>query len=97
MPFKQSLFLYFLLSGVLAFLPPTPIYSQSPTYSSEALEFLKLSEKQIEQEDFRGAIATLNKAMGILKETSRNHPLRIQAEKQLRIAKGPFYCSQIYP
>ena len=88
MPFKRILFLYFLFNCGLAFLPATPIYSQSPTYSSEALEFLKLSEKQIEQDDFRGAIATLNKAMGILKETSRNHPLRIQAEKQLRIAKG---------
>jgi hypothetical protein len=88
MPFKRSFFLYFVLSVGLVFLLATPIYSQSPTYSSEALAFLKLSEKQIEQEDFRGAIATLNKAMGILKETSRNHPLRIQAEKQLRIAKG---------
>ena len=63
-------------------------FSQPVTYNSRAEAFLELSEKQIAEEDFRGAIATLNQAMGILKETSRNHPLRIQVEKQLRIAKG---------
>ena len=72
----------------LIFSPIILVYSQSESYSSIALEHLKVSEQQIQQEDFRGAIATLNKAMGILKQTSRNHPLRIQVEKQLRIAKG---------
>jgi hypothetical protein len=88
MPFKKRLLSTLLFFGGLFLLPTIVLFSQPVTYSSEALEYLKLSEEQLEQEDFRKAIATLNQAMGILKETSRNHPLRIQVEKQLRIAKG---------
>ncbi len=88
MPSKQIFFQYFLICLWLALVPFASVFSQSTSFHSTAGEFLKLSEKQIEQENFREAIATLNKAMGILKETSRNHPLRIQVEKQLRIAKG---------
>ena len=88
MPFKGSVFLKYILCIWLSLQPFLSCFSQPTTYSSQALNYLKLSEQQIQQEDFRGAIATLNKAMGILKETSRNHPLRIQVEKQLRIAKG---------
>lgn len=88
MPSKQIFFQYFLICLWLALVPFASVFSQSTSFHSTALELLKLSEKQIEREDFRAAIATLNKAMGILKETSRNQPLRIQVEKQLRIAKG---------
>ena len=88
MPFKKFSFPRFLLLGGLVFYPLLSSFSQPVTYNSRAEAFLELSEKQIAEEDFRGAIATLNQAMGILKETSRTHPLRIQVEKQLRIAKG---------
>ena len=88
MPFKIFSFPRFLLLGGLIFYPLLSSFSQPVTYNSRAEAFLELSEKQIAEEDFRGAIATLNQAMGILKETSRTHPLRIQVEKQLRIAKG---------
>ena len=88
MPFKKFSLPRFLLLGGLIFYPLLSSFSQPVTYNSRAEALLELSEKQIVEEDFRGAIATLNQAMGILKETSRNHPLRIQVEKQLRIAKG---------
>ena len=88
MPSNQIFFQYFLICLWLALVPFASVFSQSTSFHSTALELIKLSEKQIEREDFGEAIATLNKAMGILKETSRNHPLRIQVEKQLRIAKG---------
>jgi len=88
MPFKSLFTLRFIVSVWLAFTPVYISFSQTQNYSTSAEHLLRQSEQQIQQEDFRGAIATLNKAMGILKETSRNHPLRIQVEKQLRIAKG---------
>ena len=88
MPFKSYFFLRVIFLFGATFAPVLLSLGQTVSYSTEALEYLKLSEQQLEQEEFRKAIATLNQAMGILKETSRNHPLRIQVEKQLRIAKG---------
>ena len=88
MPFRSSFFSRLLIFLGLVFYPTVTSFSQTGSYNSVAEELLEKSKNHIENEDFRSAIATLNQAMGILKETSRNHPLRIQVEKQLRIAKG---------
>ena len=87
MPFRSSFFSRLLIFLGLFFHPTVTSFSQTGSYNSVAEELLEKSKNHIENEDFRSAIAT-NQAMGILKETSRNHPLRIQVEKQLRIAKG---------
>ncbi len=79
--------LFFLLSLFVAIVA-TPVNLFSSSYSTTAESLLKDSQELIEKDEFRSAIATLNKAMGILKETSRSHPLRMEVEKQLRIAKG---------
>ena len=80
----------FLFCGCSAFLTASFLFSQTQSsfYGEEAKALLAESNKQIEQQEFRAAVATLNKAMGILKETSNKHPLRIKVEEQLRIAKG---------
>jgi hypothetical protein len=81
--------LYIFLTG---FLSCYPLFAAD----NEVLAERFLSEGKIlaEAGRFDESIRILNRGMGLLKEFSPNHPLRLSMESQLKITKGKFLVSR---
>lgn len=55
---------------------------------------LKKGQVEAEKGNFTEALSHYNKAMGYLRQASRNHPLVEEVEKQIRITKGRFLVAR---
>ena len=81
MQFFEKSFFFFFFSLLPLFSNPNPSY-----LSIEEL-LLKGSELA-DNEQYSESLRVLNQAMGMLKEIPREHPLRLETEKLIRLTKG---------
>lgn len=58
------------------------------------VSLLEKGKTEAEKGNFTQALSHYNKAMGYLRQTSRNHPLVEEVEKQIRITKGRFLVAR---
>ena len=60
----------------------------------EVEELLLEGKELADNEQFSESLKVLNRALGLLKQTPRSHPLRVEAEKLMRVTKGRFLVAR---
>ena len=65
-----------------------PAYGLQSSLYLEVEDLLVEGKELADDQQFSASLRILNLALGKLKQTPRNHPLRLEAEKLMRITKG---------
>ena len=84
-----------LLSTLISFLLPSFCLAEiKPVFDSDLKVLVESGNALVKKNDFSGALKFYNKAMGILKQTPQDDPIRIELEKKIRVTKGRLLVSR---